>query len=140
MGELFDTYDKTFGAVVQSSIDFSGLPHSFFTTAKADALRELIATRLHGMPNPHMLDVGCSVGTACRAQLAAHPIGRAVYRQWHRVGLGYSTPALALRLWTTVWTTANVIGMDALPTRQAIELSRRLLHALQRLCRPFAPV
>jgi SAM-dependent methyltransferase len=62
MGELFDTYDKSFGAVVQSSIDFSGLPHSFFTTAKADALRELITTRLHGMHNPRMLDVGCGVG------------------------------------------------------------------------------
>src|SRR2546423_403369 len=62
MGELFDTYDKSFGAVVQSSIDFSGLPHSFFTTAKADALRDVIATRLAGMHNPHMLDVGCGVG------------------------------------------------------------------------------
>lgn len=62
MGELFDAYDKSFGAVVQSSIDFSGLPHSFFTTAKADALRNLIATRLPGMHNPDMLDVGCGVG------------------------------------------------------------------------------
>jgi ubiquinone/menaquinone biosynthesis C-methylase UbiE len=62
MGKLFDNYDKSFSAVVQSSIDFSGLPHSFFTAAKADALRQLIATRLHGMPNPHMLDVGCGVG------------------------------------------------------------------------------
>src|SRR5437762_3842452 len=62
MGQLFDTYDKSFGAVVQSSIDFSGLPHSFFTTAKADALRDVIATRLAGMHNPHMLDVGCGVG------------------------------------------------------------------------------
>jgi SAM-dependent methyltransferase len=62
MGELFDTYHKSFGAVVQSSIDFSGLPHSFFTAAKADALRELVASRLHGVRDPHMLDVGCGVG------------------------------------------------------------------------------
>jgi ubiquinone/menaquinone biosynthesis C-methylase UbiE len=62
MSELFDKYDQSFGAVVQSSIDFSGLPHSFFTAAKADALRELVATRMHGMPSPHMLDVGCGVG------------------------------------------------------------------------------
>jgi SAM-dependent methyltransferase len=62
MGELFDQYDKSFGAVVQSSIDFSGLPHSFFTAAKADAVRELIGTRLHGMQDLHMLDVGCGVG------------------------------------------------------------------------------
>ncbi len=62
MGAVFDKYDKSFGAVVQSSIDFSGLPHSFFTAAKADALRELIATRLHGMHGLGMLDVGCGVG------------------------------------------------------------------------------
>jgi SAM-dependent methyltransferase len=62
MDALFDKYDKSFGAVVQSSIDFCGLPHSFFTAAKVDALRELIATRLHGMHKPHMLDVGCGVG------------------------------------------------------------------------------
>jgi SAM-dependent methyltransferase len=62
MGELFDTYHKSFGAVVQSSIDFSGLPHSFFTAAKRDALRELIATRWRGTHKPHMIDVGCGVG------------------------------------------------------------------------------
>jgi SAM-dependent methyltransferase len=62
MGALFDKYDKSFGTVVQSSIDFSGLPHSFFAAAKVDALRELIATRLHGMQNLHLLDVGCGVG------------------------------------------------------------------------------
>jgi len=62
MDKLFDNYDKNFGAVVQSSINFSGLPHSFFTAAKADALRELIASRLHWMRNPRLLDVGCGVG------------------------------------------------------------------------------
>ena len=62
MSELFDNYDMSFGAVVQSSIDFSGLPHSFFSAAKADALRGSIAARLPGMHNPHMLDVGCGVG------------------------------------------------------------------------------
>ncbi|MGC1779343.1 MAG: class I SAM-dependent methyltransferase [Xanthobacteraceae bacterium] len=62
MGAVFDKYDKSFGAVVQSSIDFSGLPHGFFTAAKADALRELIATRLHGRHDLGMLDVGCGVG------------------------------------------------------------------------------
>ena len=62
MDALFDKYDKSFGAVVQSSIDFSGLPHSFFTAAKADALRDLITTRLHGMRNLRMLDVGCGIG------------------------------------------------------------------------------
>jgi len=72
MDALFDKYDKSFGAVVQSSIDFCGLPHSFFTAAKVDALRELIATRLHGMHNPHMLDVGCGVGEF-------HPLVRGMF-------------------------------------------------------------
>src|SRR5580692_11749315 len=62
MAELFDKHDKSFGAVVQSSIDFSGLPHSFLTAPKVEALREPIATRLHGMRNPNMLNVSCGVG------------------------------------------------------------------------------
>ncbi len=72
MGELFDKYDRSFGAVVQSSIDFSGLPHSFFTAAKANALREIIATRLHGIRAPHLLDVGCGIGEI-------HPLVRGMF-------------------------------------------------------------
>jgi ubiquinone/menaquinone biosynthesis C-methylase UbiE len=63
MAELFDSYNKNYGAVVQSSIDFSGLPHSFFMAAKADLLRELIATRLDDGHKPAALDVGCGVGS-----------------------------------------------------------------------------
>lgn len=62
MAELFDSYNKTYGDVVQSSIDFSGLPHSFFMTAKVDVLRDLIASRLNGLAKPDLLDVGCGVG------------------------------------------------------------------------------
>ncbi len=62
MAELFDSYDKSYGAVVQSSIDFSGLPHSFFMAAKADILRDIIAARLGGRQKPAALDVGCGVG------------------------------------------------------------------------------
>ena len=60
--ELFDSYRGNYRDVVQSSIDFSGLPHSFFMRAKADLLRELIAQRL-GPAKPAMLDVGCGVGS-----------------------------------------------------------------------------
>ena len=60
--ELFDGYRGNYRDVVQSSIDFSGLPHSFFMRAKADLLRELIAQRL-GPVKPAMLDVGCGVGS-----------------------------------------------------------------------------
>jgi SAM-dependent methyltransferase len=62
MTELFDSYRSNYRDVVQSSIDFSGLPHSFFMRAKADLLRELIARRL-GPEKPGMLDVGCGVGS-----------------------------------------------------------------------------
>jgi SAM-dependent methyltransferase len=60
--QLFDDYRGNYRDVVQASIDFSGLPHSFFMRAKADLLRELIARRL-GPAKPAMLDVGCGVGS-----------------------------------------------------------------------------
>jgi SAM-dependent methyltransferase len=62
MTELFDGYRSNYRDVVQQSIDFSGLPHSFFMRAKADLLRELIVRRL-GAEKPAMLDVGCGVGS-----------------------------------------------------------------------------
>jgi SAM-dependent methyltransferase len=74
MTELFDSYDKSYGSIVQSSIDFSGLPHSFFMAAKADMLRNLIATRLDIGRKPDALDVGCGVG-------AFHPYVRGIFRQ-----------------------------------------------------------
>jgi 2-polyprenyl-3-methyl-5-hydroxy-6-metoxy-1,4-benzoquinol methylase len=74
MAELFDSYDKSYGAVVQSSIDFSGLPHSFFMTAKADLLRDLIAVRLGHGQKPAALDVGCGVGEF-------HPYVRGMFRR-----------------------------------------------------------
>lgn len=63
MTELFDSYHDSYRAVVQSSIDFSGLPHSFFMRAKADVLSELIAKRFGDGYKPKMLDVGCGVGS-----------------------------------------------------------------------------
>lgn len=62
MSELFDDYRDNYRDVVQSSIDFSGLPHHFFMQAKADLLRDLIAQRLD-TKRPEMLDVGCGVGS-----------------------------------------------------------------------------
>ncbi len=62
MSELFDGYHANYRDVVQSSIDFSGLPHDFFMRAKADLLRDLIAQRLD-TERPGMLDVGCGVGS-----------------------------------------------------------------------------
>ncbi|HEY3679694.1 MAG TPA: class I SAM-dependent methyltransferase [Bradyrhizobium sp.] len=62
MTELFDDYRNNYRDVVQSSIDFSGLSHSFFMRAKAELLRDLIAQYL-GPEKPAMLDAGCGVGT-----------------------------------------------------------------------------
>ena len=62
MAELFDSYRSNYRDVVQSSIDFSGLSHSFFMRAKPDLLRELMARR-PGPEKPAMLDVGCGVGS-----------------------------------------------------------------------------
>ena len=62
MAELFDAYRNNYRDVVQSSIDFSGLPHHFFMRAKAHVLHELILRRL-GKEKPAMLDVGCGIGS-----------------------------------------------------------------------------
>jgi ubiquinone/menaquinone biosynthesis C-methylase UbiE len=74
MAEQFDSYAGSYDAAVQSSIDFSGLPHTFFMTAKADILRDLVATRLESSHKPAALDVGCGVG-------AFHPFVRGVFRR-----------------------------------------------------------
>ena len=62
MRAQFDRYQGNYRDVVQSSIDFSGLPHDFFMRAKAGLLRELIAEKL-ATAKPAMLDVGCGVGS-----------------------------------------------------------------------------
>src|SRR5487761_2342850 len=62
MRAQFDRYQGNYRDVVQSSIDFSGLPHDFFMRAKAELLRELIAEKLD-TAKPAMLDVGCGVGS-----------------------------------------------------------------------------
>ena len=50
-------------AVVQSSIDFSGLPHDFFMQAKADLLGRVLRRRFGVAHAGRLLDVGCGVGT-----------------------------------------------------------------------------
>ena len=63
MAELFDTYGKSYRDVVQSSIDFSGLPYDFFTQAKADLLGSVVDAHFGAGAKPALLDVGCGVGT-----------------------------------------------------------------------------
>jgi SAM-dependent methyltransferase len=85
MSQLFDSYRSNYRDVVQSSIDFSGLPHSFFMRAKADLLRELIAERLRSK-KPDMLDVGCGVGSF-------HPLLRGMVGQLS--GIDVSSASIA---------------------------------------------
>jgi ubiquinone/menaquinone biosynthesis C-methylase UbiE len=63
MTQLFDAYERNYTKAVQASIDFSGLPHSFFMAAKADLLGELIRTWFAPGQRPAALDVGCGIGT-----------------------------------------------------------------------------
>ena len=85
MTELFDSYHGCYRDVVQSSIDFSGLPHSFFMRAKADLLRDLIAARLQSK-KPNMLDAGCGVGSF-------HPLLRCMVGQLS--GIDVSSASIA---------------------------------------------
>jgi ubiquinone/menaquinone biosynthesis C-methylase UbiE len=75
MSELFDRYDRSYGAVVQSSIDFSGLPHDFFLQAKADLMREKIAAHFGPGKKPDGLDVGCGIGSF-------HPFARGLFSRY----------------------------------------------------------
>jgi SAM-dependent methyltransferase len=63
LSQLFDAYDANYREIVQSSIDFSGLPHDFFMQAKADLLGRALRRRLGAVQVGHLLDVGCGVGT-----------------------------------------------------------------------------
>src|SRR3954471_24856130 len=91
MSELFDSYDRSYSGVVQSSIDFSGLPHAFFLQAKADLIRDKIAAHFGGRKLDG-LDVGCGVGSFhpfvrnlfaryCGVDVSAASIGRAREKQ-----------------------------------------------------------
>ena len=80
MSQPFDTYQASYGDVVQTSIDFSGLPHSFFLQAKADLLAEVLARRLPGRRDLAALDVGCGVG-------AQHPYIRGLFQRLSGVDL-----------------------------------------------------
>jgi SAM-dependent methyltransferase len=71
MTQQFDAYDLSYGDVVQSSVDFSGLPHSFFVTAKAAVIRDVVTAHFSSR-KPEALDVGCGVGVL-------HPQIRALF-------------------------------------------------------------
>ena len=62
MNATFDAYRETYEEVVDQSIEFSGLPHSFFLEAKAELLAPLFRDRFGPETPPEVLDIGCGVG------------------------------------------------------------------------------
>lgn len=58
----FNDFRESYADDVQRSIDFSGLPHEFFTEAKVDHLLRLIRTHLAAPNSSRVLDVGCGIG------------------------------------------------------------------------------
>lgn len=86
-GQLFDRYDRSYGAVVQDSIGFSGLKHDFFLQAKADLMRDKILAHF-GPRKPDGLDVGCGVG-------AFHPYVRRLFARYCGVDVSEKSIAQA---------------------------------------------
>jgi SAM-dependent methyltransferase len=86
LSQLFDAYDANYRDVVQSSIDFSGLPHDFFMQAKAELLGQTLRRRLGAAHAGRLLDVGCGVG-------ALHPYLAGLFDQIS--GVDVSAPCIA---------------------------------------------
>lgn len=57
----FDQYSKEYESLVENSVGFSNLSHSFFTTMKADLLIELVDLH-NGSSEAKILDLGCGIG------------------------------------------------------------------------------
>jgi len=64
MKHEFDRYSADYEGTVAKSVSFSGLPHDFFMSAKADLLAALFAEKFGPSTPVRMLDVGCGVGRA----------------------------------------------------------------------------
>ena len=58
----FDAYADSYHEEIQSSIDFCGQDHDYFTRRKAQHLLDLTVRRLGDPRNVSALDVGCGVG------------------------------------------------------------------------------
>lgn len=58
----FDRIESQYEAIVERSIDFSGLKHDFFMEAKADLLGRIAEAHFPRGKDLALLDVGCGVG------------------------------------------------------------------------------
>ena len=104
MTELFDTYGKSYRDVVQSSIDFSGLPYDFFTQAKADLLGAMSSTRTSEPARSRR----CSMSAAASASL--HPFVRDRFVRLCGVGRVGSEHCAGARYPIRPWSTAPTRG------------------------------
>jgi SAM-dependent methyltransferase len=84
MTQLFDAYDESYRNVVQASVDFSGLPHSFFTSVKGVVIRDVVEAHF-GSRAAEAIDVGCGVG-------ALHPHLRGLFARL--CGVDVSAPCI----------------------------------------------
>jgi SAM-dependent methyltransferase len=66
MTSRFDAYGETYDAVVQDSINFAGLKHEFFLSAKAQVLDRILEQRGMAAASIQALDIGCGVGALHR--------------------------------------------------------------------------
>lgn len=88
MTQTFDAYSGAYGDAVQSSVSFSGLPHSFFLRAKVNVLRDEMAARLGPGARGRALDAGCGVG-------AMHPYLAGLFDELHGVDVSHDSIAQA---------------------------------------------
>ncbi len=88
MTKIFDAYSWSYGDAVQSSVSFSGLPHSFFLSAKVDVLRYVMRARLGEGVTGRALDAGCGVG-------AMHPYLAGLFDELHGVDVSADSIAQA---------------------------------------------
>jgi SAM-dependent methyltransferase len=142
MSQLFDSYERSYGDVVQSSIDFSGLPHSFFMAAKAAMLADVVGERFGSAPQPVGLDVGCGIGEfhryarglfsrLCGVDVSEKSVERAqrdnpgtVYTSYDGNVLPYDSGAFDVTMTTCV--------MHHVPPAQWLSF----LHEMRRVTRP----
>ena len=58
----FDQYDTEYQNLVEESMSFSGMSHSYVTEAKVDLIVAIAERRFGNLESRHILDVGCGIG------------------------------------------------------------------------------
>jgi ubiquinone/menaquinone biosynthesis C-methylase UbiE len=66
MKPVFDAYGDSYNDVMKKSIGFIGQNHDYYTSAKADCIRDVLQRQFGDTKNLHVLDVGCGIGKTDR--------------------------------------------------------------------------